>query len=116
MGVDIRLSGAVRSIEATEHGPVVHTEAGSFSGARLISTMPVAMTARWAGLPVAGSLMSLHLTTLFCSYAGPSSFDGTVLYNFHREGIWKRLTMHSAYYGPIDGRQLLRCRMYASGR
>ena len=104
MGVDIRLSDSVRSIEATEHGPVVHTEAGSFSGARLISTMPVAMTARWAGLPVAGSLISLDLTTLFCSYAGPSSFDGTVLYNFHREGIWKRLTMHSAYYGPVDGR------------
>jgi protoporphyrinogen oxidase len=104
MGVDIRLSNPIRSIGAAEHGHVVHTETGSFFGSRLISTMPVAMTARWAGLPVADSLISLNLTTLFCSYAGPSPFDGTVLYNFHPEGIWKRLTMHSAYYGPVDGR------------
>jgi protoporphyrinogen oxidase len=103
-GVDIRLSASVRSIDAAEHGHVVHTEAGSFLAGRLISTMPVAMTARWAGLPVADSLASLNLTTLFCSYAGPSPFDGTVLYNFHPEGIWKRLTMHSAYYGLVDGR------------
>ena len=70
MGVDIHLSNSIRSIGAAEHGHVVHTEAGaSFFGSRLISTMPVAMTARWAGLPVAGSLVSLNLTTLFCSYA-----------------------------------------------
>ena len=104
MGVDIRLSNSIRSIGAAEHGHVVHTEAGPFFGSRLISTMPIAMTARWAGLPVADSLVSLNLTTLFCSYGGPSSFGGTVLYNFHPEGIWKRLTMHSAYYGPVDGR------------
>jgi protoporphyrinogen oxidase len=104
MGVDIHLSNSIRSIDAAEHGHVVHSEARSFFGSRLISTMPVAMTALWAGLPVAGSLVSLNLTTLFCSYAGPSSFDGTVLYNFHPEGTWKRLTMHSAYYGPVAGR------------
>jgi protoporphyrinogen oxidase len=104
MGVDMRLSAPIRSIEAAERGHVVHTEAGSFFAGRLISTMPVAMTARWAGLHVADSLASLNLTTLFCSYAGPSSFEGTVLYNFHPEGIWKRLTMHSAYYGTVDGR------------
>src|SRR5262249_48734076 len=84
--------------------PIVHTEAGSFSGKRLISTMPVTMTAGWAGLAGAEGLHSLNLTTLFCSYAGPSPFDGTVLYNFHPEGMWKRLTMHSAYYGAVDGR------------
>jgi protoporphyrinogen oxidase len=104
MGVDIRLSNSIRSIGAGEKGHAVHTEAGSFFSSRLISTMPLAITARYAGLPVADSLVSLNLTTLFCSYAGPSPFDGTVLYNFHPEGIWKRLTMHSAYYGPVDGR------------
>ena len=105
MGVDIHLSNSIRSIDAADHGHVVHSETGSsFFGSRLISTMPVAMTAQWAGLPVAGGLVSLNLTTLFCSYAGPSAFDGTVLYNFHAEGAWKRLTMHSAYYGPVAGR------------
>src|SRR5262249_52620132 len=50
MGVDIRLAAPIRSIETARDIPIVHTEAGSFSGKRLISTMPVTMTAGWAGL------------------------------------------------------------------
>jgi hypothetical protein len=45
-------------------------------------------------------LIRLHL-----SLAGDRGFPQSVLYNFSHDGAWKRLTMHSDFYGKADGRE-----------
>jgi len=61
------------------------------------------LAARLLGLPVDTPPKSLSLTTLCCRFRGARGFDGPVLYNFNHRGRWKRLTVHSDYYGEADG-------------
>ncbi|WP_118137371.1 NAD(P)/FAD-dependent oxidoreductase [Oceanicella sp. SM1341] len=77
--------------------------AGTVSAARLISTIPMLHTAALLGLEVAEPPVSRRLTTLCCRFSGRRGFAAPVLYNFHAEGAWKRLTMHSDFYGPRGG-------------
>ncbi|WP_199170544.1 FAD-dependent oxidoreductase [Caulobacter sp. FWC2] len=71
---------------------------------RLVSTVPVRRALALAGLDDEEALSAVDLLTLFYSHAGPRGFDQHVLYNFDTEGAWKRLTMHSDFYGEVEGR------------
>jgi hypothetical protein len=43
--------------------------------------------------------------SLFYSFSGNRGFESSILYNFSHRGAWKRLTMHSDFYGRANGRE-----------
>jgi len=98
-GVKFSLDAGDYSISGGRSGFRVTSRVGAVRGARLISTIPVEHLAAKLGLDVEAMPQSLSLTTLCCRFEGARGFDGTVLYNFNRSGRWKRLTIHSDYYG-----------------
>lgn len=105
-GIDVLLDAGMRRID-TGNGFAVWTRHGVVRSGRLISTLPLNHATDLAGLDRIDEIeaMSTSMTTLFCSFDGTRGFDSVVLYNFHASGLWKRLTMHSDYYGRRDGRE-----------
>jgi len=89
----------------TERKVTVSTSARVATSEIFVSTIPIKRTLSLAGLPSADILDSVDLLTLFFSFEGNRGFKPSVLYNFHQEGAWKRVTMHSDFYGPADGRE-----------
>jgi protoporphyrinogen oxidase len=71
---------------------------------RVISTIPVNHAEAICGLE-SEKLQSVTLLSLFYSFSGNRGFKSSVLYNFSRQGAWKRLTMHSDFYGRANGRE-----------
>jgi hypothetical protein len=51
------------------------------------------------------ALNSVTLLSLFYSFSGKRGFAQPILYNFSHEGAWKRLTVHSDFYGRINDRE-----------
>ncbi|KYH44976.1 FAD-dependent oxidoreductase [Branchiibius sp. NY16-3462-2] len=103
-GAEVHLGTATKSIERTDDGFVVHTAAGALRAPRVISTIPIPAALELIGeQPV--RLPSVTLTSLFYSFEGTKGFDSSVLYNFSYGGAWKRLTVHSDFYGTVDGRE-----------
>jgi protoporphyrinogen oxidase len=73
---------------------------------RLISTIPVQECLRLCRLPVRSALVETSTLVSLCfSFAGQREFGSTILYNFSHSGDWKRITMASAFYGTIEGRE-----------
>jgi len=96
---DAGLSG----LQRRDPGFEVSGKAGEWHGDRLLNTMPLAVTGALAGRPELAAPHSSRMVTLFCRFKGARNFPHTVFYNFHPNGAWKRLTMHSDYYGQADG-------------
>ncbi|MEZ5855985.1 MAG: hypothetical protein R3D67_15035 [Hyphomicrobiaceae bacterium] len=66
--------------------------------------MPVKQMCAHFEIPAGNELECVDLFTLFVSFEGDRGFDANILYNWSRRGRWKRLTMHSDYYGKRAGR------------
>lgn len=79
-------------------GPVV-------SAGRIVSTIPIARAQQLCGLAQQERLATVTLISLFYSFAGDRCFAQPVLFNFSHQGAWKRLTMHSDFYGRVHGRE-----------
>ncbi|GJE62292.1 FAD-dependent oxidoreductase [Methylobacterium trifolii] len=105
--VTIILDAGLSRTTVQPAGFSVTTRDVTVSGARLISTIPLARTLTLLGLDSEIAPPSSNLTTLFCKFRGDRNFESVVLYNFHSEGLWKRLTVHSDYYGMSEGWQYL---------
>jgi len=103
-GVDIRLGARLERIERKDGEFLVTTSAGVFRVARVISSLPLTMTAEACGLAAPAIIQSLPLLTLYVAHDGDLGFTSQVLYNFTPEGSWKRLTVHSRVYGQVSGR------------
>lgn len=106
-GVAIRLGENFKSIARSADGFEIVTDGGSLSAARLVSTIPLEIVSPLIGLPVDDLPRSSPLLTLCLRFRGKRGFGAEVLYNFHRNGAWKRLTMHSDFYGKADGWEYL---------
>lgn len=74
-------------------------------GRRLVSTIPLARIQDLCGLQTHRELKTVTLLTLFYSFSGKRGFTQPILYNFSSEGAWKRLTVHSDFYGKCLGRE-----------
>ncbi|QDL94726.1 FAD-binding protein (plasmid) [Paroceanicella profunda] len=109
--LDAGLHGARRHADGFE----VTSAAGTFSAARLISTIPMLHTANLLEIPVAAPPVSRRLTTLCCRFSGQRGFTAPVLYNFHAEGAWKRLTMQSDFYGTPGAAEYFSLEVCADG-
>lgn len=70
---------------------------------RIVSTLPVAVTARLIGQPLGEALDYMKLISLFYRYVPPTTYDAAVVCNLTRSGRWKRLVDFSAIYGPHEG-------------
>ncbi|MEM8547945.1 MAG: NAD(P)-binding protein [Pseudomonadota bacterium] len=103
MGVDVRLGTAINAITRQGNTTTVHTEAGSLSAERVVSTIPLPIAAQLAGIEVP-RLDHVRLLSLFVESTSPLATDTQIIYNFNRLGHWKRITVHSAFYGPDSGR------------
>ncbi len=102
-GVRETLGTKLISVEKTPTEFVVHTTNGAFRAPRLISTIPLARSGALFGLDVTDAPESSVLITLCCRFRGDRNFGALILFNFHNDGLWKRLTMHSDYYGAVEG-------------
>jgi hypothetical protein len=106
-GVRIRLNCGIEAIAATATGFRVTTSQGVVAASRVISSIPLKITAQVIGITTGSGLESLPLLTLYVACEGDLGFEAEVLYNFTEEGSWKRLTVHSRIYGKVDGRHYL---------
>ena len=106
-GVQIHLGSVLQKIEPQDGGFLVTTSRGVFAASRIISSLPLTMTAEACGVEPGDQIRSLPLLSLFVVFDGDLGFKSQVLYNFSDIGSWKRLTVHSMIYGQADGRDYL---------
>lgn len=102
-GIAVRLGCDVETISKTDHGFRLQTSQEEISASRVISTIPIIETAKKIGFPTENAPTSLALHSLYFRFKGALGFEGPILYNFQDRGRWKRLTLHSQYYGDADG-------------
>ncbi|GJD57414.1 NAD(P)-binding protein [Methylobacterium dankookense] len=105
MGVASAFDAGIDRIRRCNGHYVVETRTGTLHCDRVLSTFPLQITGSLLGFETASAPVSTKMLTLFCSFDGNRKFDTTILYNFHAKGSWKRLTMHSDYYGRSEGRE-----------
>lgn len=104
-GIDIRCAVGLKAVRRVDRGQEIITAAGSLVAKRVINTLPLEKIFNLLSRRDVIEISSTKLCTLCCSFAGQRGFDSVVLYNFHESGSWKRLTMHSDYYGTRKGRE-----------
>lgn len=104
-GGEIRLGATIKSIHRHDADSFrLELADGTVFTKNLISTMPIDKVTALCGLPVEHDLNYVALTSLFYSHRGDRGFPQNILYNFTPEGRWKRLTMHSDFYGLAQDR------------
>jgi protoporphyrinogen oxidase len=96
-GVRFVLSQPLTAIERNPAGLTVTTPGEIHLADMVVATIPIdtlyrAMFAQPAGL------RSLNLLTLFVSASHLDAAAGNVLFNFHGQGRWKRITVYSRLY------------------
>ena len=104
-GVEIELGVEVSGLIKADDEFRVVTSNGEMVARRIINTLPIKKIFEIVDPSVPVDLSSSRMCTLCCSFAGDRGFDSVVLYNFQNQGQWKRLTMHSDYYGRVEGRE-----------
>ena len=104
-GVEIRCAAGLKSVRKVQDEFETGTAHGTFFAKRVINTLPLKTVINLLGKPDAVEIASTKLCTLCCSFSGIRGFGTVVLYNFDDKGAWKRLTMHSDYYGKRSGRE-----------
>lgn len=102
MGVKTLFGAKLDWAGEAEEGEKLRVNGESIAAGRIISTLPLVRAASLTGCKTTDEPRSKGLHSLFCQFRGKRGFDSLILYNFHRAGRWKRLTMHSDYYGPVD--------------
>ena len=104
-GVTIQLDAPLESICKTGNRFELVSRDGIFSSAQIVSTVPIELLMELIEGTGSPRLPSSPLLTLCVSFAGSRGFDGGILFNFHASGRWKRLTMHSDFYGVRQDRE-----------
>ncbi|MGS5089740.1 NAD(P)-binding protein [Hydrogenophaga sp. A37] len=102
-GAEVFLNAGTSSVRKTPEGFEVCTAAGTFTATRLISTLPLVNITRLLGLDATNAPASTSLVTACFRFRGQRNFTALILHNFAADGLWKRLTVHSDYHGPVDG-------------
>lgn len=107
LGVRFELGAPIRRIRREGGSYLVTTDRAEFRGCCVVSAMPLD-TCHRAVFGKESGLKSLDILTLFVSAQSiPASF-GTVIYNFHAQGRWKRATVYSRLYPGLGaGREFM---------
>jgi len=104
-GASFFLGESITGISKTQDAFRISSAARCWQGSRLIGTIPIRRQLALCGLPDAPQLSAVTLASLFFSFEGQRGFSQSILYNFTDRGRWKRLTMHSDFYGRAAGRE-----------
>jgi NAD(P)-binding Rossmann-like domain len=104
-GVAVRLGYGISGINKDKERFIIEGPGGSIETSNLLNTIPLKQICAHFGIGQDRDLECVDLLTLFVSFEGRRNFDGVILYNWGRFGRWKRLTMHSDYYGRRHGRE-----------
>ncbi|WP_213770691.1 NAD(P)-binding protein [Bradyrhizobium sp. dw_78] len=102
-GATFLLGATFQTLERNEKTFFLHVNDRTISSDRVISTIPVNHVGAMCGFK-SEQLSSVTLLSLFFSFSGQRGFTQSILYNFSHQGAWKRLTMHSDFYGHANGR------------
>ncbi|PVE20381.1 FAD-binding protein [Microvirga sp. KLBC 81] len=104
-GVTFHLGVELKSLRRL--GETFQVQVGDryFSSGRVVSTIPLERVQDLCAIPRETRLQTVTLMSLFFSFSGNRGFTESVLYNFSYAGAWKRLTMHSDFYGRSEGRE-----------
>lgn len=113
-GVSFVFNAQLVGLAKTERGFALHTKDRSVESQRVVSTIPLPRVHALLGLPPVESLTTVTLISLFFSFEGARGFSQSVLFNFSATGAWKRLTMHSDFYGSAEGREFFGVEVNAS--
>lgn len=103
LGVEVRLNQQIEHIKKDQDSFTVTTKSELIKTQNLINTVPIQHICRYLNISAGSELECVTLATMFISFSGSRKFDAPILYNWGRAGCWKRLTMHSDYYGPRQG-------------
>jgi hypothetical protein len=79
---------------------VITTAAGTLRARSVVRALPLDTLHR-ALFDAPSGLKSLDLMTLFVSAGAVDEKAGNVLFNFHRDGRWKRITLYSRIYPEL---------------
>jgi len=98
-GVTFRFGDAILGVET--EGPLCRLQAssGNYVGRQLVSSIPLSDMSRLCRLPET-ELPTVALLSLYVLLRGTWAPACSVLYNFHKQGYWKRITVHSDFYRP----------------
>ena len=102
--VELHCNCSIERIVRSDAGYRFHGAGDDRTFDGVFSTIPVEVMARLLGLEEIIAPRYMDLYSLFYECSGPLPFPHNVLHNFTQDGQWKRLTMLSRYYGPIDGK------------
>ncbi|MCJ2180010.1 FAD-dependent oxidoreductase [Novosphingobium album (ex Hu et al. 2023)] len=100
-GVEFRFGEELFTLQRKDRFFLLCTTTGAFPAEAVVSTVPLD-TLHKAMFGTGSGLVSLDMTTLFVSAAKLDPRLGNVLYNFHRIGWWKRVTIYSRIYPEPD--------------
>ncbi|MGY1774378.1 NAD(P)-binding protein [Geodermatophilus sp. SYSU D00804] len=105
-GATFSLGAELHRVRKVGNDYEVEAERGRVRTRRIVSTIPIERTLELCGLePPGRPLPTVTLVSLFFSIRGDRGFGPPILYNFSREGAWKRVTVHSDFYGEHEGRE-----------
>jgi protoporphyrinogen oxidase len=104
-GASFLLSAKLKHVQRKDETFTIEVGDRRIVGKRLVSTIPLARIQSFCGLCPQEELRTVTLISLFYSFSGARGFKQSILYNFSTEGAWKRLTVHSDFYGRGSGRE-----------
>ncbi|SDT58436.1 FAD-dependent oxidoreductase [Bradyrhizobium canariense] len=112
-GVTFVLGASFQALEKNDKTFCLRMNDRTVSSDRVISTIPINHVEAMCGFE-SEKLNSITLLSLFFSFSGQRGFSQSILYNFSHEGTWKRLTMHSDFYGRVNGREYFAAEVIAN--
>jgi protoporphyrinogen oxidase len=101
-GIVIETGVRLTKIEPSGTGFTIHADGRQVAATRLIGTIPSEDIAALLGFDAVDPPPTLDLLTLFARAPQRLATPHDVLFNFSREGRWKRMTLHSRFYGGAD--------------
>jgi protoporphyrinogen oxidase len=113
-GAEFYLGEQLKSLQRQSKIFVLQTGSSRLKAKRVISTIPLTRMMDLCGLAHNDEVRTVTLLTLFYSFQGDRGFVRNILYNFSAAGAWKRLTMHSDFYGRCNGREFFSVEANAS--
>jgi protoporphyrinogen oxidase len=102
-GVSIHMGSPIRTIVRRDHDFLIRLDDGEFRADRIVSSIPLGAIADALSIPIARRPEYVRLYSLFFRFRGEPGYDSPFLYNFTHDGLWKRITLLSRYYGTDNG-------------
>jgi protoporphyrinogen oxidase len=104
-GAKFLLGTRVDRVRSENDRFVIEVGSRQMTSRRLVSTIPLVSIQELCGIAPEHHLRTVTLISLFYSFSGARGFNQSILYNFSSQGAWKRLTVHSDFYGRPGGRE-----------